>query len=90
MSNDTEHEDEQFVSATEELIEARIIHVLTIWPKLNPSMLQVGIGTALSPKMWHPVLDRLISEGKVIKQELSGRGPTGRDQIFTIISLVTK
>ena len=87
--NGQEDDESSFVSASDELIEARILHVLTVWPKLNPSMLQVGIGTALSPKMWHPVLERLIAEGKVVKYELSGRGPTGRDQIFTVLRLST-
>lgn len=87
----SEHDDDDhFVSATDDLIEARIIHVLTVWPKLSPSMLQVGIGTALSPKMWHPILERLMSEGRIVKSELSGRGPTGRDQTFTILSLASK
>ena len=87
MSN--EHE-EDFALTTDDIIEARISHVLTIWPKLNMSMLQVGIGTALSPKMWHPVFNRMIEEGKISRREFVGKGPTGRDQSFTIISLIDR
>lgn len=78
--------EEDFIPISESLIQDKILHTLSIWPRISPSMLQVGIGTAISPKMWHPIYERLIKEGRVLREEVSGRGPTGRDQTYTIIS----
>lgn len=83
MSN----QEEDFVETTELLIREKITHVLTIWPKISPSMLQVGIGTAISPKMWHPVFEQMLAEGLITRNEQYGRGPSGRDQTFITISL---
>lgn len=80
--------EDDFVPVTDNLIRDKIIHALTIWPRISPSMLQVGIGTSISPKMWHPIFDSLIKEGRIQKEEVSGRGPTGRDQVYTVVSLV--
>lgn len=79
--------EEDFVEVTEQIIRDKIAHVLSIWPKLSMSMLQVGIGTALSPKMWHPVLAKMIDEGVVIKQDVGASGPTGRYQNYVVIRL---
>lgn len=82
-------EEDDFIELREarEVIRRKILHTLKIWPKLSPSMLQVGIGTSLSSRMWHPVLDQLIREGKVIRTEQQAKSHIGRDQIYTIISL---
>lgn len=72
---------------TEDWIRERISHALSIYPKLSPSMLQVGIGTALAPKIWKPVLETMIKEGVVIKEELSAKTPGNRDLEYTILSL---
>jgi hypothetical protein len=81
---------EDYVAITQPHIRAKIIHTLSIWPKLSPSMLQVGIGTALSPKLWHPILNQLIEEGTIIREELSAKSAAGRDQVYTILQLAQK
>ena len=80
-------EAEEFAAITSDLIHDKIVHVLTIWPQLSPSMLQVGIGTAVSPRIWHPVLENMISTGKIVKNEVRARSPTGRDQVYTVLEL---
>ena len=50
-------------------------------------MLQVGIGTGISPDIWHPILERLIMDGLVDKKQVRVMTPKGRDQVYTIISL---
>lgn len=80
-------EEEDFVPIAHDVIREKIIHVLTIWPILSPSMLQVGIGTALTPKLWHPVLNNLIIEGVVKREEYRAKTPTNRDQVYTRLSL---
>lgn len=68
-------------------IRARIIHVLSLYPRLNHTMLQVGLGTSFPPRYWRPVLIKMIQE-KVIKQEEEMRtGPTGRYNMYTFLSL---
>lgn len=82
-------EEQDFEAATTDLIRSKILHVLRIYPKVSMSMLQVGIGTAISPKMWHPIFQSLKKEGKIKEETVAAQGPTGRDQSFTIISLQT-
>lgn len=83
-------DEEDFVPVVENVIQERIIHVLTIWPKISLSMLQVGIGTAISPKLWHPVYQKLKAEGRILESEFVAKGPTGRDQTYKIVSLVNQ
>lgn len=68
-------------------IKGKIIHVLSIYPKLMPSMLQVGIGPSISPGLWHPILEALISEGIVDRQEVGNTSPQGRYNKSTVLSL---
>lgn len=83
-----EFDGSDFVHTTDELIRDRIIHTLTIYPKISPSMLQVGIGTALSPKMWRPVFEKLIAD-KIVQQTVSSsKSSSNRDQTHTTVSLV--
>lgn len=80
--------EEDFVPTTDDLIRERIIHTLSIYPRISPSMLQVGIGTALSPKMWRPVFEKLISDGIVQQVINTSKSPSNRDQSHTTVSLV--
>lgn len=80
--------EDDFVPLTNSIIRARILHTLMIYPKISNSMLQVGIGTAIGPKMWHPVMAELKSDGIVQEVEQVAKGPTGRDQTYKILSLV--
>ncbi len=82
-----EDPEEDFVPVSEKLCRERILHTLSIWPKISPSMLQVGIGTAIPPVLWRPELKKLIDEGVVRKYEVSGKGISGRDQVYTIVTL---
>lgn len=81
-----EHE-EEFIETTDDIIRERILYVLSIWPKISPTMLQVGIGTALSPKMWRPIFEKLITEGKIQQTVSSSKSPAGRDQTHITVSL---
>lgn len=79
--------EEDFVSITEQLIEAKIINTLSVYPQLSYSMLQVGIGTAIPPKMWHPILRRLKQDGHVVETEKTVRSPMNRDLAHRILQL---
>lgn len=80
--------EDDFVPTTDDFIRARLVHVLTIYPGISPSMLQVGIGTALSPKMWHPIMAKLKAEGFVQEEEVMSQAPNGRDLTYKKLTLV--
>lgn len=98
MSNTDQNQDlhpeegDDFVElrVARDLMRDKIVHTLTIWPILSPSMLQVGIGTSISPKIWHPVLEQLIKDGIITREELRAKSSIGRDQIYTRLSLTSK
>jgi hypothetical protein len=67
-------------------IRERIKHVLTIFPTLSHSMLQVGIGTGVPPALWHPVLNQMVKDGTLKKKIVQTTNPvTGRSQTYTLI-----
>lgn len=68
-------------------IEDKIVELLTIYPKLNPTMLQAGLGPSLSPKLWRPVLDDLISRATVIAYTLNPPAGSPRTQAYKVLEL---
>ena len=70
-----------------EMIMQKIVHVLTIYPRLSPSMLQIGVGTGLKPSIWKPILERLITNGVVIRTFIQAETPSDRVQSYAILSL---
>lgn len=72
----------------EDMIRQRIIHCLKIYPKLSPSMLQIGIGTGFPPALWHPVLQSMENSGEVSRVQVQATNPVSkRDQTYTILQL---
>jgi hypothetical protein len=72
---------------TEKFMRERIEHVLSIFPKISKSMLQVGIGTSISPQLWKPVYERMVSEGVVVEESADFTTPNGRHQNYVIVQL---
>src|SRR5436190_949296 len=68
-------------------IRSKILYVLSIYPKLSPSMLQVGIGPSISPTIWRPILTELVREGLVSKQEEERTSNNGRFHRYDVLSL---
>ena len=83
MNNRKQREEER---NTTKLIEGKILHVLSLFPIISPSMLQMSMGTGISADMWKPVLDRLVEEGAVYRYEILTQTPGGRNQAVTCIS----
>jgi len=65
-------------------VRERILHVLSIYPKVSPSMLQIALNMPI--KIWHPVLEALISDGHVSRASIVSPTPSGRHQSYTILS----
>lgn len=70
-------------------IEDKILRVLGIFPRLSPSMLQIGLGTALPPKLWKPILEDLIAREQVLRTEEMHDTETGRRQVYVVLQLRT-
>lgn len=86
VTESTPFPDDSLVQVIEET-KLRILHALEVFPFISASMLHQAIGTATPGKLWKPILEGLIEDGKVECYELSARSPTGRAQAYTIYHL---
>lgn len=68
-------------------IEAKILHILGIYPVISPTMLQSGLGPYTKPALWRPVLALLIAEGKVVETQESLQTPSERYNTYSKLSL---
>lgn len=68
-------------------IAEKIIHLLGIYPIISPSMLQVGLGPQIPPRIWRPVLEMLIVEGKVSRSEIVMPTPFQQHRSYTKLAL---
>lgn len=64
---------------------ARIVHLLSIYPCVSPSMMQIGLGVKAG--LWRPVLDTMIEDGRVTRNSHNSTTPSGRHQSYTILTL---
>ena len=70
-----------------ELLRAKILHALKIYPALSPTMIHVALGTSTSAVVWKAVLEELIAEGLVVRREITATSPHDRVQNYTVIHL---
>lgn len=70
----------------DKLIEQKILHVLSLFPIISPSMLQMSLGTGVTAAIWKPVLERMIENEEVYRYEKLSVSPGGRAQAVTCIS----
>lgn len=68
-------------------IHNRIIHVLTLYPKLSPTMLQMGLGPQTETKIWKPILEEMILKDEVVREFVTLLSPGGRWKSYTFLSL---
>jgi hypothetical protein len=69
------------------LLSEKIVFILTIYPRLMPSMLQVGIGPHINSRRWKPLVDQLIKEGKVVREEIALYTPSGQYRSYGVLRL---
>jgi hypothetical protein len=84
-----EFHDEDFteLQKVQDVLRQKIKHALTVWPYLSGSMIQIGLGTAVPPVLWRPVLQSMIDQKEITVLEIYARSPTGRDQKYTVYKL---
>lgn len=71
----------------DEHITDKIIGVLKIYPKISPSMMQIGIGSSLPTSIWKPVLEDLIERKIVVRDVIVALSASSRNQSYTVLSL---
>ncbi len=70
----------------EHTIEDKILKLLAVYPKISPSMMQIGLGN-LPAKDWRPVFNDLLARGVIEQNHLVATTTSGRSQIYTIVSV---
>lgn len=74
-------------NSTEEAIRKKIVFILELYPVILPSMLQIGLGTQTPPAMWRPILNQMVAEGTIMREEKHATAPTGHSKFYTKLSL---
>lgn len=75
------------LTGADEYIRKQIVHVLTQYPGISSTMLQVGIGTSIPSKLWRPIYDAMIKAHQVIEIRDTVQMPSGRFQSLKHIRL---
>lgn len=83
LADNTEAGLDQLIEQTRQ----KICHVLSIYPAVSATMIQTGIGTSTSPKLWRPILGRLVAEGAVSEVQINSTTPHDRHQVYTVYHL---
>ena len=71
----------------DELLEAKILLLLEVYPVISPTMLQAGLGPQIPPAKWRPVLDKMLADGTVKQGSDYRQGVTGRYRTFLKVGL---
>lgn len=77
------------LSDMEALIRDKILKVLEIYPKISPSMLQIGIGSSIPTKIWRPVFDKMVEDGTLVQDDIVSLSSTDRNQVYRVVHLAT-
>lgn len=73
------------MSTEEDSVRDRIKHVLGVYPKISPSMLQIVIH--VKPAIWRPIVDDMVKERIIKRHSIIDITPTGRNQSYTVLQL---
>lgn len=74
-----------FPSESDLSIAQKILHLLTHYPRISPSMMQIGIGSSLPANIWRPVLNKLLEKRIIMQDLIVDMSSTGRQQTHTIL-----
>jgi len=86
-NTNTNEDSTEGLLSPEESLNEKIVFTLTMFPKLTPSMLQVGVGPHIPPRKWRPLVEKLILDGTIKRSELGVTTPIGQYRTYTVLSL---
>ncbi len=65
-------------------VEAKLLHMLDVYPSISPSMLQIAMNP-LKAGDWRPSLEKLISTGRIRRLSFTTTSSVGRSITYTLI-----
>ncbi len=88
----TRYDPSAFTQADEEedriaKIRKKILFAMSITPAVGHTQMQACLGYSIPARDWKPVMDALIKEGIVVKEELSLTSPFGQFREYTRLRL---
>ena len=79
--------DQTLQGVQDDFVRERIIALLTVYPILSPSMIQIGLGSSLPTFVWRPVFDRMLISGELVEGLVEGPPSDNRQRPFKTVSL---
>lgn len=77
----------EVLSPAEQDQRLKILHLLETFPYISRAMIQVGLGPALPPKLWDPILANLVEQKEICFVEINVTTPSGRALVKGIYHL---
>lgn len=71
------------------MLRSRITELFGVYPRMSPTMLQAALGPSLSPRIWRPVMDKMIHEGTLTLDAEMPPVVSGRSRPYTVLSLTS-
>lgn len=68
-------------------IKLRIVHTLSIYPLISPSMLSTAMQNVAAAGDWRPALEELIEAGEVKRSTIIAESPGGRHMSYMMLHL---
>ena len=68
MTDEKELHEEEVDLQVQEGIREKIVHLLSIYPLISPTMLQGALGPQVKAAIWRPVLTMMIEDGTIIEE----------------------
>jgi hypothetical protein len=74
-------------TATSGQIRKQLIHLLRLYPVLSPTMIQSSLGGKVRPSVWRPIMESMIKEGTLVRNEVVSENSWGQFRSYTCIKL---
>ena len=68
-------------------IQEQLTHLLKVYPVLSPTLIQGLLGSNIRPTFWKPVLEAMIDEGSISRDEVQAQNAYGQFRSYTCIRL---
>lgn len=72
----------------QEIYKDKIRRILSVYPRLSPSMLHVGLGPSTPAEIWRPILQDMIESGEINETTVPVDGSSARK--YRVLSLNAK